>query len=47
MYLGVPEEFKPLSLAQGRIGLWSDPVRVVVGVGRVWSRRVFRLETHM
>ena len=33
MYLDVPAEFKPLILAQGRIGVGSDPGRVVVWVG--------------
>ena len=41
MYLDVAEEFKPLILVQGRIGVGSDPGRVVVGWGRVWSRSVF------
>ena len=32
LYFDVPEEFKPLILAQGRIGVGSDQGRVVVGV---------------
>ena len=33
MHLDMPEEFKPLILAQGRTKVGSDPGRVVVGVG--------------
>ena len=32
MFLDVPEEFKPFILAQSRIGVGSDPGRVIVGV---------------
>ena len=32
MFLEVPEEFKPFILAQSRIGVGSDPGRVIVGV---------------
>ena len=32
MFLDVPEEFKPFILAQSRIGVGSDPGRVIVWV---------------
>ena len=32
MFLDVPEEFKPFILAQSRIGVGSDPDRVIVWV---------------